>query len=123
MISWGNFKFLSFNTNPRFPPFLLCVRCKSGIYFVRRRFRDANEETSVRAAHLALTLVDVKVRSSMKPLLDGRWIPNSVFGQRVSHWAALISRLILIMQSTAESVNLVTFSFSTFCHLVNWSRH
>ena len=28
------------NTNPRFPPFLLSVRCKSGVTFVRRCFRD-----------------------------------------------------------------------------------
>ena len=40
MILWRNFHFLSFNTNPRFPPFLLYVRCKSGITFVRRCFCD-----------------------------------------------------------------------------------
>ena len=40
MILWRNFHFLSFNTNPRFPPFLLYVRCKSGVTFVRRCFRD-----------------------------------------------------------------------------------
>ena len=33
--------FFIFNTNPRFPPFLLYVRCKSGVTFIRRRFRDA----------------------------------------------------------------------------------
>ena len=27
-----------FNTNPRFPPFLLYVRCKSGVTFIRRSF-------------------------------------------------------------------------------------
>ena len=32
--------FVIFNTNPRFPPFLLYVRCKSGVTFIRRRFRD-----------------------------------------------------------------------------------
>ena len=40
MILWRSFHFLSFNTNPRFPPFLLYVRCKSGVTFVRRCFRD-----------------------------------------------------------------------------------
>ena len=40
MILRRNFHFLSFNTNPRFPPFLLCVRCKSGVLFVWRCFRD-----------------------------------------------------------------------------------
>ena len=29
-----------FNTNPRFPPFLLHVSCRSGVTFIRRRFRD-----------------------------------------------------------------------------------
>ena len=29
-----------YNTNPRFPPFLLHVRCKSGVTFIRRNFRD-----------------------------------------------------------------------------------
>ena len=37
-----NFHFLSFNNNPRFPLFLQYVRCKSGVAFVRRCFRDAN---------------------------------------------------------------------------------
>ena len=32
--------FFIFNTNPRFPPFLLYVRCKSGVTFIRRSFRD-----------------------------------------------------------------------------------
>ena len=39
MVLWRNFHFLSFNTNPRFPPFLLYVRCKSGVTFVWRCFR------------------------------------------------------------------------------------
>ena len=41
MILWRIFHFLSFNTNPRFPPFLLYVRCKSRVTSVRRCFRDA----------------------------------------------------------------------------------
>ena len=32
--------FFIFNTNPRFPPFLLYVRCKSGVTSIRRSFRD-----------------------------------------------------------------------------------
>ena len=32
--------FFIFNTNPRFLPFLLYVRCKSGVTFIRRSFRD-----------------------------------------------------------------------------------
>ena len=32
--------FFIFNTNPRFPPYLLYVRCKSGVTFIRRSFRD-----------------------------------------------------------------------------------
>ena len=33
--------FYHFNSNPRFPPFLLYVWWKSGVTFVRRCFRDA----------------------------------------------------------------------------------
>ena len=33
--------FYHFDSDPRFPPFLLYVRWKSGVTFVRRRFRDA----------------------------------------------------------------------------------
>ena len=32
--------FFHFDTNPRFPPFLLYVRWKSGVTFLRRCFRD-----------------------------------------------------------------------------------
>ena len=32
--------FFIFNTNPRFPPFLLYLRCKSGVTFIQRSFRD-----------------------------------------------------------------------------------
>ena len=41
--------FFIFNTNPRFPPFLLYVRCKSGVIFIRRSFRDA---LGIQAAHV-----------------------------------------------------------------------
>ena len=40
MILWINSHFLSFNTNPRIPSFVIYVRCKSGVTFVLRRFRD-----------------------------------------------------------------------------------
>ena len=43
MILWRSieiFHFFHFNSNPRFPPFLLYVRWKSGVTFVRRCFRD-----------------------------------------------------------------------------------
>ena len=35
-----NINFYHFYSNPRFPPLLRYVRCKSGVTFVRRRFRD-----------------------------------------------------------------------------------
>ena len=44
MILWRNienYPFLSFDSDPRFPPFLLYVRWKAGVTFVRRCFRDA----------------------------------------------------------------------------------
>ena len=34
------FHFYHFDSDPRFPPFLLYVRWKSGVTFVRRCFRD-----------------------------------------------------------------------------------
>ena len=34
------FTFYHFDSDPRFPPFLLYVRWKSGVTFVRRCFRD-----------------------------------------------------------------------------------
>ena len=43
MILWRNiefYNFLSFFSNPSFSPLLLYVRCKSGVTFVRRCFRD-----------------------------------------------------------------------------------
>ena len=49
MILWRHFHFLSFNTDPRFPPFLLYVTiCKSWIFFVRRCFRDDRMGTSTK---------------------------------------------------------------------------
>ena len=35
--------FYHFHSDPRFPPFLLYVRWKSGVTFVRRCFRDDND--------------------------------------------------------------------------------
>ena len=35
-----NYSFLFFESDPRFPQFLLYVRWKSGVIFVRRCFRD-----------------------------------------------------------------------------------
>ena len=53
MILWRNidffFTFYHFDSNPRFPPFLLYVRWKSGVNFVRRCFRDVTFCDSVRA--------------------------------------------------------------------------
>ena len=43
MILWTNIEncpFYHFESDPRFPPFLLYVRWKSGVTFVRRYFRD-----------------------------------------------------------------------------------
>ena len=45
MILWRNtenYPFLSFDSDPRFPPILLYVRWKSGVTFVRRCFRDVS---------------------------------------------------------------------------------
>ena len=52
MILWRNienypfyYPFYHFDSDPRFPPFLLYVRWKSGVTFVRRCFRDVLEAT------------------------------------------------------------------------------
>ena len=45
--------FYQFETNPRFPLFLLDVRWKSGVTFVRRCFRD-DEETFLTTTHILL---------------------------------------------------------------------
>ena len=43
MILWRNIEnFYHFDSDPRFSPFLLYVRCKSGVTFVRRCFRDVS---------------------------------------------------------------------------------
>ena len=47
MILWRNiesFHSSSFDSDPRFTPFLLYVRWKSGVTFVRRCFRDDLKE-------------------------------------------------------------------------------
>ena len=47
MILWRNienYHFDHFDTNPRFPPFLLYVRWKSGVTFVQRCFRDVETQ-------------------------------------------------------------------------------
>ena len=40
MILWRNIEIFHFESDPRFPPFLLHVRWKSGVTFVRRCFRN-----------------------------------------------------------------------------------
>ena len=57
MILWRNFHFLSFNANLRVPPFLLYVRCKSGVTFVRRCFGDANIFNGLFSALSLLSLI------------------------------------------------------------------
>ena len=57
---WRNIEivlFYHFDSDPRFPPFLLYVRWKSGVTFVRRCFRDVNLCT------LALQTLDCHVLS------------------------------------------------------------
>ena len=44
--------FYHFDTNPRFPPFLLYVRWKSGVTFVRRCFRDAMKSLPISLSFL-----------------------------------------------------------------------
>ena len=48
MENYRNFSlFNQFDSDPRFPLFLLYVRWKSGVTFVRRRFRDDRYQPSV----------------------------------------------------------------------------
>ena len=39
-----NVPFYQFDFNPRFPPFLLYVRCNFGVTFVQRCFRDVRKQ-------------------------------------------------------------------------------
>ena len=71
IILWRNVHFFLLNTNPRFPPFLLDFRCKSGVTLVRRchKFRD---EVSV-----TLHLTCVHIFLVPFRLLSGQLLGNS----------------------------------------------
>ena len=73
--------------------------------------------SSTDSIHLACMwdLVD-KVKSSMNPLLEGRCIPDAVFGPLVSLLAVLMMRFIPITNRTTETVQPVTMPFSSLCH-------
>ena len=52
--------FFIFNTNPRFPPFLLYVRCNSGVTIIRRSCRDVNLiKICAATKNVALTLKEL----------------------------------------------------------------
>ena len=53
-----------FNTNPRFPPFLLYVRCKSGVTCIRRSFRDVPHDRHF-AFNINLLFLDLTYVGSM----------------------------------------------------------
>ena len=65
MILWRNINFspfYHFDSDPRFPPFLLYVRWKSGVTFVRRCFRDEVEtdgSIDLNALHLLNVCIEV----------------------------------------------------------------
>ena len=60
------FTFYHFDSGPRFPPFLLHVRWKSGVTFVRRCFRDELMKSLFEPRHeticLELKLLEVYLR-------------------------------------------------------------
>ena len=65
-----------FNTNPRFPPCLLYVRCKSGVTFIRRIFRDVYISQLIRFARVSSHAADFSARNkslTAKLLQQGYW--------------------------------------------------
>ena len=63
-------KFFIFNTNPRFPPFLLYVRCKSGVTFIWRSFRDVDTFGFVKCVFGFVKCVPI---NKGKKLTDQNW--------------------------------------------------
>ena len=60
MILWREneiIHFYHFDSDPRFPPFLLYVRLKPGVTFVRRCFRDAKHVNMFLSDHGYETLL------------------------------------------------------------------
>ena len=78
--------FFIFNTNPRFPPFLLYVRCKSGVTFIRRSFRDGGVAVLIGVVLIVATLaISCNKRKTQKvvkeyirnnPVRSGRYKNN-----------------------------------------------
>ena len=85
--------FFIFNTNPRFPPFLLYVRCKSGVIFIRRSFRDEQSETHTRAIEC--------MTHSMSMMRDTSGRQSEAHIRAISE---CISRSMSMMKDTCELV-------------------
>mgnify|MGYP006890318577 CR=1 FL=1 len=86
-----------------------------GLNFMRVQLTVSSKVVSTQPA-CTCVVVDM-VRSSMKPRLDGRCIPEAVFGPLVSLLAALMIRCMPITNSTTtEMVQPVTIPFSNLCH-------
>ena len=51
--------FYHFDSDPRFPPFLLYVRWKSGVTFVRRYFRDVSDNLLLKVLYYKQFLIEV----------------------------------------------------------------
>ena len=75
ILRFNKASFISFNTNPRFPPFLLYVRCKLGITFVRRCTLDV----WVFSKDLALTIYTLLGGFGIKPM----WKQQKCMGAHV----------------------------------------
>ena len=136
MILWRNFFILSFNTNPRFPPFLLYVRCKSGVTFVWRCFRD---ETLCEDCHFytvshfsSAPLINCKISLKRNMILTRAERINVCQRRIISNCVCIIHRkLIVIGSETNEakdpeghyslhciSDHIILFSLSNFCHVI-----
>ena len=86
----------------------------SGLNFMRAQLTVSSNAVRTQRAWTCV-VVDM-VRSSMNPLLDGRRIPEAVFGPLVSLLAALMIWFMPITNSTTEMVQSVTIPFSNLCH-------
>ena len=88
----------------------------AGLNFILAHVATTVSAVSIHLACMWLEVVNIK--SSIKPVLDGRYIPDCVLGPRVSRLVELISKFIPMVKRTAETVHPVTMRFSNFCRLV-----
>ena len=115
------FTFYHFDSDPRFPPFLLYVRWKSGVTFVRRCFRDVCCLVSfccmqdVSLVHCAFAVIISTYQTCQMALctLGGQslLIPDAL--KRFCHTYNMKLKICLLVSSSSV-IQIICFAF---CHL------